>query len=861
MEYNLDGVAPAPKPNPFKRFWNSITSANYSRTVGLLLFLLIAAAVPFTAYIAQQQTNTQQQAATSGDVIFTDQNGTPLPSSVSDPNVHLKIALPDNWSLASSKSPIDSFANQSLIKKAYAAACGGTCVCDNQSPPSGSIRTSDTCPQDCPQSEDGDGSFYTPTKLCYSTGGGGGAPTATPQPTQLPSGTARCTSLTVSPANTAPGSTVDLTLRYSGNPSSVKIWVADNSSIGKTNLDQISWTKAIEDTISGGGVKSMRLPLSQFDPGSHLITTQLLASSGDVLDERRTACNATVVIESGGQPAATPTTPGGGIAAPTLHSPANGATVDPGPLESTSGGQMGKATLGWDAPSGAVKYNIRVSNETHPQEGHPANSEFSNNCTDAGRPNYVCVNGFSGRTYLTIYVRPGDRYTWWVHAIDANNTGSPASAAFSFSVGGTPPPTPSPTPGGGGGGSKTIATIFIANVDAQGVVTSGGHIPVTISKASEIRDFITTPHWWNLVELGTSENSATRNIVVKFTATDGTEKNVFKGITLTKPTTPVTPPAGTVTIKSVAVACDPTNANKRNIILSWDPVSGASSYRAVIMTGSNILETVCAQTTHFGFNVPAAGSIQNITPHTQYNGVVTAFASSNCSGTVLATNNRLQNDIACQGPTPPTGSPVPSPTGITPPPPGPADVTITLSLIGLGPKIEKGAQVATWNRNPKRPQRDLIVYLYEPGVDPSNDPEGTRAKVKAPQPQSLVYDGISKFVARNFNLGQTFIAGDYQVFVKTPGYLRRRIPGVQKLATGNNTITQQATLSLGDANNDNKLNIQDYQTYLSCINNQTADCIAKADFNDDGEVDKTAPTPKYLDHALFTDQFSIIDGD
>lgn len=213
--------------------------------------------------------------------------------------------------------------------------------------------------------------------------------------------------------------------------------------------------------------------------------------------------------------------------------------------------------------------------------------------------------------------------------------------------------------------------------------------------------------------------------------------------------------------------------------------------------------------------------------------------------------------------TTPIASPTPTAT-LTPPPLGGTKVTITLTLSGIGPKILKNQQSAAWNTKPIHDTRDLTVYLYEPGEDTNNDPNGKRAKFKPiPRSATLEYNSSTgKFEAKDFDLGPEFTSGDYQILVITPGYLRKRIAGTKKIATGTNpSLKLEATLILGDANGDNHLNILDFNEYASCIGQQTAVCIAKADFNDDGEVDRTLPTSKFLDHNLFTDQFAIVDGD
>lgn len=207
----------------------------------------------------------------------------------------------------------------------------------------------------------------------------------------------------------------------------------------------------------------------------------------------------------------------------------------------------------------------------------------------------------------------------------------------------------------------------------------------------------------------------------------------------------------------------------------------------------------------------------------------------------------------------PTATPIPTAIpSITAPPPGPAAVSFKVILSGIGVKTSKGSQSIV-NDNPNRKKRDATLYLYEPGVDATGDFSGSKGK-KIPQPEALVFDNNGKFFAANFNLGQTFTPGQYQVFVWTPGYLRKRIPSIQTFTVGTTAIRQEVTLILGDANGDNALDTLDYRVYLDCIGKQITDCL-KADFNDDGKIDTNGPPPSFLDHSLFTSQFAVVSGD
>ncbi len=133
MEYNVDGMAPPSKPNIFKRAWQGITLPHYGRTIGFLTLLVIALSIPATIAFLQQQTNIRQKASgfPNGNVEFVGVNGNPLPQ-ITDPNVYLKITLPQDWVLPSAQGTIQkSSPMASFIKQAYAqTACSAATYCE-----------------------------------------------------------------------------------------------------------------------------------------------------------------------------------------------------------------------------------------------------------------------------------------------------------------------------------------------------------------------------------------------------------------------------------------------------------------------------------------------------------------------------------------------------------------------------------------------------------------------------------------------------------------------------------------------------------------------------------------------------------
>lgn len=105
-------------------------------------------------------------------------------------------------------------------------------------------------------------------------------------------------------------------------------------------------------------------------------------------------------------------------------------------------------------------------------------------------------------------------------------------------------------------------------------------------------------------------------------------------------------------------------------------------------------------------------------------------------------------------------------------------------------------------------------------------------------------------------------SGTYLITIKMDGFLGKQIPGIVSVTQGQQVRIQVVSLVNGDINNDNQLDIQDYNILISCFgsNQQTSSCIAPptasspgADIDDDGVVDGA-------DYNLFLRELSVQRG-
>lgn len=149
------------------------------------------------------------------------------------------------------------------------------------------------------------------------------------------------------------------------------------------------------------------------------------------------------------------------------------------------------------------------------------------------------------------------------------------------------------------------------------------------------------------------------------------------------------------------------------------------------------------------------------------------------------------------------------------------------------------------NKNPQNIPMQATVEVF--------DANGQTVKT---QNAPVVFDQASgKFKgATNVDIP----TGIYTVKVKLPGHLRKKAIDTQTITSGQ-TVTVSADLSVGDINNDNAVNITDYNILISCWlkkdnGNACGNFAQNADFNMDGVINET-------DYSLFLRDYLTQSGD
>jgi hypothetical protein len=201
---------------------------------------------------------------------------------------------------------------------------------------------------------------------------------------------------------------------------------------------------------------------------------------------------------------------------------------------------------------------------------------------------------------------------------------------------------------------------------------------------------------------------------------------------------------------------------------------------------------------------------------------------------------------------PPTRIPTQGPTNIPTQPPTLGKTVIeikNLKLHGLGTGGDTPNPNGGGNTNPVRKQRVIEVELY--------NANGALATVS----QGFInFNTTSGDFSGLIEIPHSVPAESYLVKLKTPQYLRRQLPGFIELVHGQKHTPALNALISGDINDDNKLNIQDYDILIGCYSDLLAakNCPAgmkeKADLTDDGKVN-------HDDYNLFLRELSVQQGE
>lgn len=200
----------------------------------------------------------------------------------------------------------------------------------------------------------------------------------------------------------------------------------------------------------------------------------------------------------------------------------------------------------------------------------------------------------------------------------------------------------------------------------------------------------------------------------------------------------------------------------------------------------------------------------------------------------------------------PTLAPTAAPTATdTSPTPVGTGLALTVFLHGIGNSGDNAnpTEFSLSNKTPGHPTRNTFAQLYDINNNLIATASGT-----------VSYSSPSgSFVGTIYTQAQ-ITPGQYSIKVRSDYHLTRLVTTIQTIAANQVNQISAVTLVAGDVNNDNTLNILDYNLILDCYSdlapapNCNATKKVTTDLNDDGNVNQ-------FDYNLFLREISTQPGD
>lgn len=137
------------------------------------------------------------------------------------------------------------------------------------------------------------------------------------------------------------------------------------------------------------------------------------------------------------------------------------------------------------------------------------------------------------------------------------------------------------------------------------------------------------------------------------------------------------------------------------------------------------------------------------------------------------------------------------------PAPDTTSLDLSLTLTGIGSSSNPALGL---NDNPKRPEREVEVKIFNAQNQEIKSTTGT-----------VAYDTETGAYKTIINLGSEITSGSYLVKTRLDNTLWKTIPGIQNIVSGTNNTAQTTRLVTGDVNQDNEINLLDYNMFLTCL--------------------------------------------
>lgn len=153
--------------------------------------------------------------------------------------------------------------------------------------------------------------------------------------------------------------------------------------------------------------------------------------------------------------------------------------------------------------------------------------------------------------------------------------------------------------------------------------------------------------------------------------------------------------------------------------------------------------------------------------------------------------------------------------------PGGTQLAFDLALSGIGGDGE--------NKNPITTSKQLTVQVLNASHNLVVEKTGT-----------ITYDASSGHFKGTIDLGPNFASGTYDLRVRTFKYLWKLLPGIHTITSGRTNQIRQGTLVVGDTNADNKIDVTDFGALTNCYGTKagTSSCANKqiVDFDENDTI-------------------------
>lgn len=146
----------------------------------------------------------------------------------------------------------------------------------------------------------------------------------------------------------------------------------------------------------------------------------------------------------------------------------------------------------------------------------------------------------------------------------------------------------------------------------------------------------------------------------------------------------------------------------------------------------------------------------------------------------------------------------------------PTKIQLSLKLPGIG---------TDGNKNPRNPQRSMQVFLFN---------YFNQQIMQATS--SATFDGMYYFKGEG-NFGTDLRAGIYFVKVKLDNTLTKIVRENATILAGSSFPAPPTILISGDVNNDNSLDILDYNIFISCYGEKVCNFKQQSDFDDNASIE------------------------